>query len=349
MGNAATPLDLYDTTLRDGAQGEGISFSVADKVKIAQRLDELGVTHVEGGWPGATPKDTIFFAEMLRAPLRNAILTAFGATRRPSVAAADDEQLRLLLAAKTSIITLVGKSWDRQVTDVLRTTTDENLKMVADTVAACRADGREVFFDAEHFFDGYESDADYAKRVLEAAATAGATRLVLCDTNGGTLPDRLETIVREMVATFGDVIGIHCHNDAGVATANSLAAIRTGAVHVQGCINGYGERTGNANLCTLIPNLQLKMGRPLLSDEKLKSLTETSRYVAEIANMAPPTNAPYVGDSAFTHKGGQHVDAMMKAAYAYQHVDPDLVGNRRRVIVSDQAGKSVVTLSLIHI
>ena len=335
-------LDIYDTTLRDGAQGAGISFSVADKLKIALRLDELGVTHIEGGWPGATPKDTVFFDDMKTVKLSNAILCAFGATRRPNVKAEDDEQVRGLLRAETSIVTLVGKTWDRQIGDVLRTTLDENLAMIADTVAALRAQGREVFFDAEHFFDGYASNPEYAVRGLDAAISAGASRIVLCDTNGGTLPHQIETLVPEMIARFGNVVGIHCHDDAGVAVANSLAAIRSGAVHVQGCVNGYGERAGNANLCTVIPNLQLKMDRRVLADDKLASLTETSRYVAEIANMAPYAAAPYVGESAFTHKGGQHVDAVMKAAYAYQHIDPAIVGNRRRVIISDQSGKATV-------
>jgi 2-isopropylmalate synthase len=337
-----TPVELYDTTLRDGAQGMGISFSVADKFKIAQRLDQLGVQYIEGGWPGATPKDTEFFATMQETPLHTATLTAFGSTRRAGIQPQEDAQLQGLLDARTSVITLVGKSWDRQVHDVLRTDTDENVRMVADTIAYLCTEGRRVFFDAEHFFDGYASNNDYALRVLDAAAQAGAERLILCDTNGGTLPHIIDGVTRTVVEKFGQTVGIHCHNDAGCAVADSLAAVRAGAVQVQGCVNGYGERTGNTNLCTLIPNLQLKMGIRVVSDEALANLTDTARYVAEVANNALPASAPYVGDSAFTHKGGQHVDAMMKADYAYQHIEPTIVGNSRRVVISDQSGKSTV-------
>jgi 2-isopropylmalate synthase len=300
------------------------------------------VHYVEGGWPGATPKDTEFFATMQTTPLHSATLTAFGATRRAGVQPADDVQLQGLLDAHTQVITLVGKSWDRQVHDVLRTDLDENLRMVSETVEYLRAQGRRVFFDAEHFFDGYASNNDYALRVLEAAMKAGSERIILCDTNGGTMPHTIETVVTKTVQKFGDVVGIHCHNDAGCAVANSLAAVRAGAVQLQGCLNGYGERTGNANLCTVIPNLQLKMGVPLITDEALAGLTDTAHYVAEIANNALPISAPYVGDSAFTHKGGQHVDAMMKADYAYQHIEPTIVGNSRRVVISDQSGKATV-------
>jgi len=337
-----THVELYDTTLRDGAQGMGISFSVADKIKIAQRLDQLGVHYVEGGWPGATPKDTEFFATMQETPLHNATLTAFGSTRRAGIHPEEDAQLQGLLDAQTSVITLVGKSWDRQVHDVLRTELDENVRMVADTIAYLCSQGRRVFFDAEHYFDGYASNNDYALRVLDAAAQAGAERLILCDTNGGTLPHIVDSVTRIVVEKFGEVVGIHCHNDTGCAVADSLAAVRAGAVQVQGCINGYGERTGNTNLCTLIPNLQLKMGIRVVSDEALANLKDTAHYVAEVANNALPASAPYVGDSAFTHKGGQHVDAMMKADYAYQHIEPTIVGNSRRVVISDQSGKSTV-------
>ncbi|MFN2569901.1 MAG: citramalate synthase [Candidatus Dormibacteria bacterium] len=335
-------LEIYDTTLRDGAQGVGISFSVADKLKIARRLDALGVSHIEGGFPGANPKDTEFFAEMRSVTLEHATLTAFGATRRPEITAPDDIGLRQLLDSGTSTITLVGKTWDLQVRDIIRTELDENVRMITESVAFLRGEGRDVFFDAEHFFDGHASDPGYAIRCLEAAAEAGAARLILCDTNGGMLPDGLGEIVLEMVDRFGDRLGIHCHNDAGVAIANSLAAVRGGVVQVQGCINGYGERTGNADLCTLIPNLQLKMARPVVTDSALHSLTDTAAYVSEIANVAPEVAAPYVGEAAFTHKGGQHVNAVMKAPYAYQHIDPELVGNRRRVVVSEQSGRATV-------
>lgn len=335
-------LEIYDTTLRDGAQGVGISFSVSDKLRIAEHLDRLGVTVIEGGWPGANRTDTEFFEAMRTTPLKSATLAAFGATRRPDVKPQDDLQLRALLESAAPIVTLVGKSWDRQVEDVLRTTADENLRMIEESVAWLVAEGRRVCFDAEHFFDGYASDPDYALRCLEAAVRAGAERIALCDTNGGTLPDTVEKLVRRVTSAFGKVAGIHCHDDTGCAVANSLAAVRAGAVQVQGCVNGYGERTGNANLCTVIPALQLKMGQRVVSDEQLRRLTGTARDVAEIANLHPPLSAPYVGEAAFTHKGGQHVDAMRKAAYAYQHIEPTAVGNRRRSVVSGQAGRGNV-------
>jgi 2-isopropylmalate synthase len=335
-------LEIYDTTLRDGAQGVGINFSVSDKLRIAEHLDTLGVTVIEGGWPGANPTDTEFFAAMRARPLQHATLAAFGATRRPRVRAQDDPQLRTLLDAHAPIITLVGKSWDRQVVDVLRTTVEENLAMIADSVRWCLDEGRRVVFDAEHFFDGYSSDRDYALRCVEAAVGAGAERVTLCDTNGGTLPDRVESIVREITEQFGSVAGIHCHDDSGCAVANTLAAVRAGAVQVQGCINGYGERTGNANLCTLIPNLQLKMGIQVIADEQLARLTEVARDVAEIANISPPLSAPYIGQAAFTHKGGQHIDAMSKASYAYQHIDPARVGNERHSVITQQSGRGTV-------
>ena len=335
-------VEIYDTTLRDGAQGVGINFSVSDKLRIADHLDALGVTVIEGGWPGANPTDTEFFAAMQSHPLRNATLAAFGATRRPGLPAQDDLQLRTLLDSMAPIITLVGKAWDRQVADVLRTTNDENLAMIADSVRWFVDHGRRVVYDAEHFFDGYSSDQDYALRCLDAAVNAGAERITLCDTNGGTLPDRVESVVREVTARFGSVAGIHCHDDSGCAVAATLAAVRAGAVQVQGCINGYGERTGNANLCTLIPNLQLKMGVHVIADEQLARLTEVARDVAEIANIAPPLSAPYIGQAAFTHKGGQHIDAMSKASYAYQHIDPARVGNERHSVITQQSGRGTV-------
>jgi 2-isopropylmalate synthase len=335
-------IEIYDTTLRDGAQGVGINFSVSDKLRIAEHLDTLGVTVVEGGWPGANPTDSEFFAAMRTHPLRTATLAAFGATRRAGTRPQDDLQLRTLLDSMAPIITLVGKTWDRQVVDVLRTTTDENLAMIAESVRWCLDQGRRVMFDAEHFFDGQLSDPDYALRCIEAAVQAGAERVTLCDTNGGTLPDRVEMVVRDITARFGSVAGIHCHDDAGCAVANTLAAVRAGAVQVQGCINGYGERTGNANLCTLIPNLQLKMGIRVVDDAQLARLTEVARDVAEIANISPPLSAPYIGQAAFTHKGGQHIDAMSKASYAYQHIDPAVVGNRRRSVVTQQSGRGTV-------
>jgi 2-isopropylmalate synthase len=334
------PLELYDTTLRDGAQGPGISFSVSDKLKITTRLDELGMTYIEGGWPGSNPKDSEYFDEMRSVKLSRAVLTAFGATRRPGVKAAQDLGLRHLLDAHTPVVTLVGKTWDRQVADVIRTTREENLAMIKDSMAHLVKQGRTAMFDAEHFFDGYESNPEYAIRCVEAALAGGATRVVLCDTNGGTLPHRLAEVVKDIVGRAGDVVGIHCHDDAGVAVANSLEAVRCGVVQVQGCMNGYGERSGNADMTTVIPNLQLKMGHSLLPADKLQGLLEASQYVGELANVAPNAAKPYVGEGAFTHKGGQHVDAMMKAQYTYQHIDPARVGNRSRIIVSDQSGRS---------
>jgi len=333
-------LEIYDTTLRDGAQGVGISFSVSDKLRIAEHLDSLGVTVIEGGWPGANRTDTEFFQAMRGMTLQHATLAAFGATRRPDVRPHDDLQLRALADSHTAIVTLVGKSWDRQVTDVLRTTPDENLRMIEESVRWLTDEGRRVCFDAEHFFDGHASNPDYAIRCLEAAIAGGAERVALCDTNGGTLPDTIEALTARVTAAFGSVAGIHCHDDTGCAVANTLAAVRAGAVQVQGCINGYGERTGNANLCTLIPALQLKMGIDVVSAEQLRRITATARDVAEIANLHPPLSDPYVGEAAFTHKGGQHVDAMRKAAYAYQHIEPGLVGNRRATVVSEQSGRA---------
>ncbi len=337
-----TRLELYDTTLRDGAQGVGLNFSVSDKLRITEQLDLLGVSAIEGGWPGANPTDTEFFAQMRGHQLNHAVLSAFGATRRPNVAAHEDTQLRVLLDSGAPMLCLVGKSWDRQVTDVLRTSHDENLRMIASSVRWLVDNGRRVIFDAEHFFDGHLSNPDYALRCIEAALGGGAERVVLCDTRGGFLPDAIAGVVTEAVARFGPVLGIHCHDDAGCAVANSLAAVRAGVVQVQGCVNGYGERTGNANLCTLIPDLQLKMGIPVVSDEQLRRLTTIARDVAEIANVAPPHYAPYIGTAAFAHKGGQHADAMAKAAYTYQHIEPELVGNLRQTVVSDLSGRATV-------
>ena len=335
-------LEIYDTTLRDGAQGVGINFSVSDKLRITEHLDMLGVAVIEGGWPGSNPTDTAYFEAMRAVRLRHAVLAAFGATRRPDVAPQDDLQLRTLLDSQAPMLTLVGKTWDRQVGDVLRTTPEENLRMIADSVRWLRDQGRRVVFDAEHFFDGHRSESDYAVRCVAAAVESGAERVTLCDTNGGTLPVDVEAVVAGVVTRFGAIVGIHCHDDSGCAVANSLAAVRAGAVQIQGCINGYGERTGNANLCTLIPNLQLKMGMRVVDEAQLRRLTVVARDVAEIANITPPHSAPYIGTSAFTHKGGQHVDAMAKAVYTYQHVDPGLVGNQRQTVVSDKSGRATI-------
>jgi 2-isopropylmalate synthase len=336
----AAQIQLYDTTLRDGTQREGLALSLDDKLNIARVLDQLGVDYIEGGWPGSNPKDHAFFERIQSVPLHHATVTAFGSTRRADTAVADDPQIQALLAAETPAVAVFGKCWDLHVTEVLHTTREENLRMIADSVSYLRAHGREVIFDAEHFFDGYITDPEYAMHTLRAAADAGASTLVLCDTNGGTMPGRLREIVARVCEAVDLPLGIHCHNDSGLAVANSLLAVEAGAVHVQGTINGYGERCGNADLCALIPNLQLKMGYRCLSDEQLRSLTDVSHYVSNRANLIPDHHQPYVGQSAFAHKGGMHVNAMVKCERSFQHVDPVLVGNQKHIVVSELAGRS---------
>ncbi len=331
-------VQLYDTTLRDGAQMEGISLSVEDKLKIAGKLDELGVHYIEGGWPGSNPKDAEFFVRAQSLELRNARLAAFGSTRRPGGSAGDDANLRALLDAQTPVVTIVGKANDVHVRDVLRTTDEENLAMIADSVRFLKEHGRTVFFDAEHYFDGYASDADYALRCLKAAASARADAVALCDTNGGAITSKLVEAVRAAREAVDAPLGIHTHNDANMAVANTLAAVEEGVAHVQGCINGYGERCGNADLVAVIANLKLKMGIDVVTDEQLARLTEVSHYVNEIVNLVPDPFQPYVGASAFAHKGGLHTDATTKTDSAYQHVPPELVGNERRMLVSELGG-----------
>lgn len=333
-------VELYDTTLRDGAQQEGVSFSLPDKVRIAQRLDELGVHYVEGGWPGSNPKDAGFFQRIRDVPLKQALISAFGSTRRASLRAEDDPNLQALIACGAPAVTLVGKSSELHVREVLGVSLDENLQMIADSVAFMIASGKRVLFDAEHFFDGYAANPEYTLRTLEAAADAGASVLVLCDTNGGMMPGPLVSAIHAVKAATTTALGIHCHNDAELAVANTLLAVEAGAMHVQGTINGYGERSGNANLCTLIPSLKLKLGYDCISDEQMQSLTGLSHMVSELANLNPNPNMPYVGHSAFAHKGGTHVNALLKFSDSYQHIDPTLVGNRQRVIVSELSGKS---------
>lgn len=332
-------VQLYDTTLRDGAQRAGISFSVEDKLKIARRLDEIGIHFIEGGWPGSNPKDAEFFERARKLRLAHATLVAFGSTRRAGIKAADDDNLRALKAAGTAVVTVVGKSWDLHVTEVLKTTLEENLRMISDSISYLRKGGQRVFFDAEHFFDGYKRNAEYARRTIGAAAEAGAECVVLCDTNGGALPSEIIAAV-EAARKLGVALGIHAHNDGELAVANTLAAVQAGVVQVQGTINGYGERCGNANLCSVIPALKLKMGIDCISDENLQKLTEVSRFVSEIANLPPDPHLPYVGSNAFTHKAGLHVSGLMKHEESYQHIDPDLVGNRSRVLVSELSGVS---------
>ncbi|HXQ30239.1 MAG TPA: citramalate synthase [Gemmatimonadales bacterium] len=335
---------LYDTTLRDGTQGEGISLSVEDKVKIARRLDDLGIDYVEGGWPGSNPKDAAFFQQIAREGLRHTKPTAFGMTRRAGARAADDANLAALLAAETPVVTLVGKTSTLHVERVLGTTRDENLKMISDSVRYCKARGREVIYDAEHFFDGARLDRDYAHATLRAAADAGADCLVLCDTNGGELPDVVAERVTEVGRLVPTPLGIHTHNDSGLALANALAAVRAGCGHVQGTINGYGERCGNMDLVPLIATLQLKLGYPVLPPERLRDLTDVAHFVAAVANLNPDPRQPYVGRSAFAHKGGIHVAAVAKVAESYQHIDPALVGNEMRVVVSELAGRRNIAL-----
>lgn len=340
-------VEVYDTTLRDGSQLEGISLTVEDKLRIAEQLDWLGVHYIEAGWPGANPKDDELFR---RAPteleLTTSRLVAFGSTRRVKGKVDSDETLRHLVEAETGVVCIVGKSWDYHVLEALNTDLDEGVAMVADSVAFLHGEGREVFYDAEHFFDGYKSNPEFALRVLEAAATAGASRLVLCDTNGGSLPHEVEEIVAAVVRYFGgDVgVGVHLHDDAGTGVANALAGVRGGAIQVQGTINGYGERTGNCNLTTIIPNLTLKMGVETLPPDRLDRLTPVAHHVAELVNMPLNAQAPYVGHSAFAHKAGLHVSAIARRPDAYEHVRPEAVGNGTRFVVSELAGKSTLGL-----
>ncbi len=377
---------IYDTTLRDGAQGEGITFSLEDKLKIARRLDEMGIHFIEGGWPGSNAKDMAFFQRIRAEPLKQAQVAAFGATRRAGTTCEADPQIKMLLDADTPVVTLVGKSWDLHVHHVLETTLEENLAMIADSVRYFVAQGRRVFYDAEHYFDGFKANREYALACVTAAQAAGAEVIVLCDTNGGSLPWEVEEIVRATRAALdaaaccgqapapgqapastmsGDAaaccgqapapgqapastrvgqirpaaLGIHTHDDSGLAVANALAAVRAGCTQVQGTINGIGERVGNCNLCTIIPDLQLKLGVRCLEDAQLRRLTELSRFVAETANMAHNSRLPFVGASAFAHKGGIHVAAILKVEQSYQHIDPSLVGNRKRVLVSELSGR----------
>ncbi|NPV30361.1 MAG: citramalate synthase [Firmicutes bacterium] len=331
---------VYDTTLRDGAQGEGISLTVEDKLKITRKLDELEVPYIEGGWPGSNPKDLEYFYRVRRLPLKHARIAAFGATRRAGVPVAQDANIRALLQAETPCVTIFGKSWDFHVTTALQTSLAENLNMIRESVGYLKAQGREVIYDAEHFFDGFKANPDYALATLKAAAEAGADWIVLCDTNGGSLPHEVEQIFERVCRAVKLPLGIHAHNDGDLAVANSIVAVRCGARQVQGTINGFGERCGNANLCSIIPNLQLKLGFSCLSPEALRRLTEASHYVSEIANMTPHNNQPFVGASAFAHKGGVHVSAILKDPATYEHLNPELVGNKRRVLVSELSGAS---------
>lgn len=330
---------LYDTTLRDGTQREDISLSVDDKLVIAKRLADFGFHYIEGGWPGSNPKDAEFFARAAKLDLGPAKLAAFGRTRQKHIRCEQDANLQALLAAATPVVTMVGKSSDYHVKLVLAASLEENLAMITDSVSYIKSMGREVVFDAEHFFDGFLANKDYALATLRAASEAGADWLVLCETNGGKLPWEVEEIVREVGMHIRTPLGVHCHNDSGCGVANSLAAVRGGCTQVQGTINGYGERVGNANLTTIIPNLQLKMGKPVVTAEQLRELTSLAHFIAEVVNLKHYNHAPYIGHSAFAHKGGIHVAAILKAADTYQHIDPTLVGNQMRSVVSELSGR----------
>ncbi len=332
------PVTIYDTTLRDGTQGTGISFSVLDKIRVAEKLDSFGVDFIEGGWPGSNPRDVAFFAEAAKRTWKNAKIAAFGSTRRGGVSVESDAQVRTLLEAHTPVVTIVGKTWLLHVTEVLNVTAEENVAMIADTVAYLKKNGREVFYDAEHFFDSYKDDPAYSIRTVRAAKDSGADLVILCDTNGGTLPEEIGRITREVIEALGCPVGIHTHNDCGLGVANALAALAVGACQVQGTINGYGERVGNCNLTTILPTLQVKMGMPVVPD--LSRLREVSRFVDELANIPQDIRAPYVGSAAFTHKGGLHVHAVQKLARSYEHMDPRLVGNAQTILVSDMSGQS---------
>ncbi|MDH4079957.1 MAG: citramalate synthase [Nitrospira sp.] len=335
----AAGLEIYDTTLRDGAQAEDVSFSADDKVLIAQKLDELGVHFIEGGWPGANPKDIEFFRMIKTIPLKHANVIAFGSTRKASNAVRKDPNLQALLAAETTTITLFGKTWSLHVTDALGISLAKNLELIGDSIAYLRGKGRRVFYDAEHFFDGYKTNPDYALATIRKAVEAGAERVILCDTNGGTMPWEIRDICSVVQRECAVPLGIHAHNDCEMAVANSLVAIETGILQVQGTINGIGERCGNANLCSIIPNLELKMKRRALSD-RLNHLKDVAGYVTEIANLMPNKHQPYVGDSAFAHKGGVHIHAVLKNPATYEHIDPARVGNRQRMLISDYGGRS---------
>ncbi len=330
---------IYDTTLRDGTQREGISYSLEDKIRIAERLDRIGVHYIEGGWPGSNPKDVHFFERVAKMTFQNAKIAAFGSTTRKETPPNQDANIQALLDAQTPVVTLVGKSWDLHVFQVLETTLNENLRMIGSSIAYLKGKGKEVIYDAEHFFDGYKANPAYALDTLRAAEQNGADVIVLADTNGGCLPWEIEQIVHDVSKQIHSPLGIHCHNDSGCGVANTLAAVHAGVIQVQGTINGYGERVGNADLCAVIPGLQLKMGKNCVTDENLEHLTELSNFVSEVANLPHDRNQPYVGASAFTHKGGIHVAAMLKTEQSYQHIDPQKVGNQRRSVVSELSGR----------
>ena len=335
-------VELYDTTLRDGAQGEGVSFSVQDKLRIVSKIDELGVKYIEGGWPGSNPKDMEFFKKVKKLKLNNAVVTAFGSTRRAKSKVSDDNNVKSLLNAETKIITIFGKTWDMHVEEVLKISLDDNLKLIEDTIKYLKSKGRKVFYDAEHFFDGYLKNKAYALKTLKVAQESGADCIVLCDTNGGMITSAVFEAVKDVKSAVKIPIGMHAHNDSDMAVANSVTAVQAGCAQVQGTINGYGERCGNANLISIIANLKIKLGIDCISDLALRELSEVSKFVSEVCNMRHMDNQPFVGNSAFAHKGGVHVDAVLKSQGSYEHIEPSKVGNRRRILISELSGKSSV-------
>jgi len=339
-------IQTLDTTLRDGTQGEAVNFTVDDKLVIARKLDELGIDYIEGGWPGSNPKDKEFFARARDLELNHAKIVAFGSTRLARNPVERDPSVLALVEAGTPAVSIFGKSWNLHTERALNVTEEQNLVLISETVKFMKDHGKEVIYDAEHFFDGYNANADFALRTLAAAAEAGADLLCLCDTNGGNMPDRIAAVVDEIRRRFDAPLGIHAHNDAGVAVANSVVAVNHGAVHVQGCINGYGERCGNADLCAVLPNIELKLGHETVGAAALASLTQVARFVAELANLSLPNDRPYVGNSAFAHKGGIHVNAVLKDAATYEHIRPEVVGNRQRVLLSDLSGRSNILYKL---
>ena len=346
MSSETVQLEIYDTTLRDGAQAEDVSFSVDDKIRIAQKLDELGIHFIEGGWPGANPRDIEFFQQIKAIPLQTAKIVAFGSTRKAGNTAATDPTLKALLDADTRIITIFGKSWPLHVTDALGTTLESNLELIQDSIAFLCAKGKIVFYDAEHFFDGFKADPAYALETVRRAVEGGAARVILCDTNGGTMPWEIQAIWPKVQAMCKVPLGIHAHNDAEMAVANTLVSVQMGARQVQGTMNGIGERCGNVNLCSVVANLELKMNQSVLGEGRLQHLRNVSRFVSEIANLLPNKRQAYVGDAAFAHKGGVHIHAVQKNALTYEHVRPELIGNRQRVLVSDNTGRSGVAHKL---
>ncbi len=335
---------IYDTTMRDGSQGEGISYSVADKIRIARELDKLGIHYIEGGWPGSNPKDMEFYLKINKIKLGSAQLVAFGSTRKPGTKAEQDQILKGLLKSQAKVAAIFGKTWDLHVKDVLRVSLDENLEMIKDTIEFLSSKGLTVFYDAEHFFDAWKTNKEYSLKCLLTAQDAGAKAICLCDTNGGTLTSDIASVIKEIRPKINVWLGIHCHNDAGLAIANTIAAVESGCEMVQGTINGYGERCGNADLIPIIANLKLKLNIDCVSDQKIKELTRISHFVSEISNMRQKSDQPYVGTSSFAHKGGVHINAVMKNPQTYEHIDPTLVGNHRRILVSELGGKSGILI-----